>query len=68
MYRIDQPHLLWVLDGLCGVKTTGGETEPEDAKTQVRNVIRVHPEVRGPALLAINRMLELSTPATASVD
>jgi quinolinate synthase len=56
-----QPHLLWVLDGLCGVKTTGGETEPEDAKTQVRNVIRVHPEVRGPALLAINRMLELSS-------
>jgi quinolinate synthase len=65
MYRIDQPHLLWVLDGLCGLKTTGGGTEPEPAKVQVRNVIRVHPEVRGPALLAINRMLELSTPAPA---
>ena len=65
MYRIDQPHLLWVLDGLCGLKTTGGDTAPDDAKTQVRNVIRVHPDVREPALLAINRMLELSTPAPA---
>lgn len=68
MYRIDQPHLLWVLDGLCGLATTGGDTEPIEAKTQTRNVIRVHPEVRGPALLAIDRMLDLSAPMPATID
>ncbi len=60
MYRIDEPHLLWVLDGLCGVKPGGG-----DAPVREHNVIRVHPEVRGPALLAVDRMLELvAQPAT----
>ena len=68
MYRIDQPHLLWVLDGLCGLKTTGCETPPEACSVRAHNVIRVHPEVRGPALLAIDRMLELSTPMHAPVD
>jgi quinolinate synthase len=61
MYRIDEPHLLWVLDGLCGLETLaeGGAAE---AKVRERNVISVHPEVRGPALLAVDRMLGLSTP------
>ncbi|MCA9297674.1 MAG: quinolinate synthase NadA, partial [Phycisphaerales bacterium] len=45
MYRIDQAHLLWILDGL--------------AEGQVRNRIQVHPEVRGPALEALDRMLAL---------
>jgi len=66
MYRIDQPHLLWVLDGLCGLKTTGTESSPAEAKTMVHNVIGVHPDVRGPALLAVDRMLCLSQPAARS--
>lgn len=68
MYRIDQPHLLWVLDGLCGLRTTGGDSEPEAGKVVERNIIRVHPEVRGPALLAVDRMMGLSNPAAVSVD
>lgn len=60
MYRIDQPHLLWVLDGLCGLATTGGGSEPAEAKVREHNVIRVHTDVRGPALLAVDRMLGLS--------
>ena len=54
MYRIDQPHLLWVLDNL--------------AEGRVVNQISVHPEVSGPALEAVNRMLELVTPSAAPVD
>ncbi len=46
MYRIDEPHLLWVLDNLAAGK--------------VVNRIRVHPEVRGHALTALDRMLALS--------
>ncbi len=60
MYRIDEPHLLWVLDGLCGIGTKGEEPT-------ARNVISVHPEVRGPALEAVERML--SMPArSAAID
>jgi quinolinate synthase len=60
MYRIDEPHLLWVLDGLCG--------QGLDAPT-VRNEIRVPAEVRTPALLALERMLTLAgAPAGAPVD
>lgn len=70
MYRIDQPHLLWVLDGLCGVVTTptdgGGLAEPVDATVRVHNVVSVHPDVRGPALLAVDRMLGLSENAAAA--
>ncbi len=59
MYRIDEPHLLWVLDGLCGVGPEG-----DTAPVREHNVIRVHPEIRKPALLAVDRMLELvSQPA-----
>ncbi|USN97989.1 MAG: quinolinate synthase NadA [Phycisphaeraceae bacterium] len=64
MYRIDEPHLLWVLDGLCGLETQADGT-PADAPTTERNVIHVHPEIRGPALLAVSRMLELTSPASA---
>jgi len=56
MSRIDQPHLLWVLDQLC-------QDPPK-----VVNRISVHPEVRGPALDAVNRMLELVKPSAAPVD
>lgn len=53
MYRIDQPHLLWALDSLAGGK--------------VVNRVRVHDDARPDALLAIRRMLELST-SLARVD
>jgi quinolinate synthase len=59
MYRIDQPHLLWVLDNLAGALS-------KDGKPKAVNVIRVHPEVRRDALLALDRMLTLSTPAAAA--
>ncbi len=62
MYRIDQPHLLWVLDNLCGIRVKDGKPEP--AEPRAVNVIRVHPEVRRPALKALDRMLRLSTPGT----
>ena len=53
MYRIDQPHLLWVLDQLCGVGTP-------DGKSRVVNSIKVHPKAREQALKALERMLSLS--------
>jgi quinolinate synthase len=53
MYRIDQPHLLWVLDQLCGEGTP-------DGMPRVVNSIRVHPEARAKALKALERMLSLS--------
>ena len=49
MYRIDQAHLLWVLDEL--------------AQGRVVNRISVHPEARALARIAIDRMLSL-VPAT----
>jgi len=49
MYRIDQPHLLWVLDNLCAGK--------------VVNQVRVHAKARALALLAVNRMLGLTAAA-----
>ncbi|HZW09172.1 MAG TPA: quinolinate synthase NadA [Phycisphaerales bacterium] len=62
MYRIDQPHLLWVLDNLCGVGT-------KDNAPKAVNVIRVHPEVRALALRALDRMLSLgSARPTLPVD
>ncbi|MBK7406388.1 MAG: quinolinate synthase NadA [Phycisphaerales bacterium] len=69
MYRIDQPHLLWILDHLCGQPVKDGEIRPAEPKAV--NVIRVHHEVRAPALLALERMLSLSqpmTPAPAHLD
>ena len=60
MYRIDEPHLLWVLDGLCGIDAGGEAIEPAS-----RNVIEVPGEVRTPALKALDRMLEL-VPAAAA--
>lgn len=50
MYRIDEPHLLWVLDGLCSSDTPEG-------KPVERNVIAVHPEAQKLAVLALDRML-----------
>ncbi len=52
MFRIDQPHLCWVLDNLV--------------KGKVVNRITVHPEARKWALEAINRMLGMSAPMGAA--
>ncbi len=52
MYRIDQPHLLWALDEL--------------AEGRVVNRVRVHPEARPDALLALDRMLSLASPSAAA--
>jgi quinolinate synthase len=60
MFRIDQPHLLWVLDHLAGELS-------KDGSPKVVNAVRVHPEVRSAALLAVDRMLSLSAPM-AKVD
>ncbi|HVZ93036.1 MAG TPA: quinolinate synthase [Phycisphaerales bacterium] len=57
MYRIDEPHLLWVLDNL--------------AEGKVVNRIRVHDQAREPALASLNTMLALSekhTPVATIVD
>ena len=65
MFRIDQPHLLWVLDNLAG-KFEERTGSPKPAKARVVNEVRVHPEVRKDALLAIDRMLTLASPLPAS--
>lgn len=46
MYRIDRPHLLWILDNLVEGK--------------VVNQISVHPEATRQSLLSLNRMLEIT--------
>ncbi|MBM4107894.1 MAG: quinolinate synthase NadA [Phycisphaerae bacterium] len=56
MYRIDQPHLCWVLDHLAGAFSRDGS--PREV-----NVIRVHPEARRLALIALERMLALTASA-----
>ncbi len=55
MYRIDQPHLCWVLDHLAGRSS-------KDGSPRVVNEVRVHPEVRALALASLDRMLALSEP------
>ena len=59
MYRIDQPHLLWSLDMLCGLSPSGRDRSPE-----IPNRIQVPEATRREALLALDRMLSLSTPAS----
>jgi len=49
MYRIDLPHMLWVMDNLVAGK--------------VVNQISVHPEAKKHALVALNRMLEITAKA-----
>lgn len=49
MYRIDLPHLLWVMDNLAAGK--------------VVNQISVHPEAKKHALVALNRMLDITAKA-----
>ncbi|HYF15671.1 MAG TPA: quinolinate synthase NadA [Phycisphaerales bacterium] len=59
MYRIDQPHLLWVLDNLAGrheERVGSGKA----GKPRIVNEVKVLPKVRELALLAIDRMLALS--------
>jgi len=48
MYRIDQAHLAWALDNL--------------AEGKMVNRVRVHPDARADALLALDRMLALAAP------
>ncbi len=63
MYRIDQPHMLWVLDNLAGkFEERSGNGKPP--KARIVNQIIVPKEVREPALLAIDRMLNLSASPT----
>jgi len=62
MYRIDEPHLVWTLDGLLGI---GTGPEGEDGSPISRNQISVHPEVAEPARLALDRMLALRANAPA---
>lgn len=57
MYRIDQPHLLWVLDALAA-----------PGRKRVPNQVSVHASVRERALLALDRMLSLSTKAKVAVE
>lgn len=58
MYRIDEPHILWVLDGLCGIGTAKDQPiNSTDGPIKVHNVVAVHPEATKLALLALNRML-----------
>jgi quinolinate synthase len=68
MYRIDQPHLLWVLDNLVG-RCDGRD---KDRAPRVVNQIRVHAQVRAGALKALDRMLALTAtkadPKPAMVD
>ncbi|MFI4893040.1 MAG: quinolinate synthase NadA [Phycisphaerales bacterium JB058] len=61
MYRIDEPHLLWALDQLCGISPSGKEREP-----MIPNQIRVPAEIGRDALLALDRMMSLSAPAMSS--
>jgi quinolinate synthase len=67
MYRIDQPHLLWVLDHLAGQS----DGRDKITKPKVVNQVRVHPKVRASALKAVDRMLALTGPKAktlAAVD
>ncbi|CAG1001614.1 quinolinate synthase [Phycisphaerales bacterium] len=58
MYRIDEPHLLWVLDNLAGKFDGRGGRE---GRPRIVNQIKVPPKVREQALLALDRMLTLAT-------
>ncbi len=53
MYRIDMPHLLWVLDNL--------------AQGKVVNQIKVHPTVKKWSLVSLNRMLQVTADANRAV-
>lgn len=64
MYRIDQPHLLWTLDNLCGIRVK--DEQVTQGEPRAVNVVSVHPEVRGLALKALDRMLSLSRQAAPS--
>lgn len=55
MFRIDQPHLLWVLDHLAGDYS-------KDGTSKAINKVSVHPDARRDALKALDRMLRLTNP------
>lgn len=65
MYRIDQPHLLWVLDNLVA-KLEERSHSPKPPKARIVNQVSVPNEVRQPALLAIDRMLSLTAQPSQS--
>jgi quinolinate synthase len=55
MFRIDRPHLLWILDNL--------------AEGKVLNQISVHPEAQRLAKVALQRMLDITgAPSVAEVE
>ena len=54
MFRIDRPHLLWVLDNLAAGK--------------VLNQTTVHPEAKRLALIALNRMLTITGAEPLTVE
>ena len=58
MYRIDEPHMLWILDGLCGIGTTkDASIDATGGPIKVRNIVSVHPEATKLAVKALDRML-----------
>ncbi len=58
MYRIDEPHMLWILDGLCGIGTTkDAPNDQANGPIKVRNVVEVHPQAAELAVKALDRML-----------
>lgn len=58
MYRIDEPHMLWILDGLCGIGTTkDAPIDQAGGPIKMRNIVAVHPEAAKLAVKALDRML-----------
>jgi quinolinate synthase len=53
MYRIDMPHMLWIMDALVQGK--------------VLNQIKVHPTVKQWSLVSLNRMLKVTADANKAV-
>ena len=80
MFRIDEPHILWVLDNLCGVfekpssalsqtpMPLAAPHEPARGRAKIVNQVSVLPEVRAGAMLALQRMLQLSNRAGVAVE
>lgn len=64
MFRIDEPHLLWVLDNLLG--TFDGRGGGREGKPRVVNQISVLPAVRTDALKSLERMLNLAPSKTGA--
>ncbi|MBL4809222.1 MAG: quinolinate synthase NadA [Phycisphaerales bacterium] len=66
MYRINQPHILWILDGLCALTPDGQPTK--NNQPIEHNIIAVHPEAKKQALHALNRMLAHTASPTTTTN